>query len=317
MAATHHHDPSKVEKNKLTITVVGAKGLKAADLNGKSDPYVVIKDVKGLNVPGSSVKTKIKDKTLEPVWNETFEFPFSYALSKLVFKVYDHDKFTEDDEIGKLKIPAEKVILQSESEGWFQLHPQGQLHLKFKVEMSYHFVIPGAHLPINTRQFTIGLGWDTSKKTGSIDLDTSVLVYDEGNNVTDTVFYGHLEAFKGGIRHKGDNRTGEGTGDDEEIMIDLDKIPQSVKSLVVVVNSFSGVTFDKLKSAYVRLKDGSGKTLVLSRLSGLSASTGLLFGFLYFVPSAGQWFFKTVAAPLSGKTAKDSAKDVVPLLQYY
>ena len=44
-----------------------AKGLKAADMNGKSDPYVVIKDVKGLNVPGKSVKTKIKDKTLEPV----------------------------------------------------------------------------------------------------------------------------------------------------------------------------------------------------------------------------------------------------------
>ena len=93
---------------------------------------------------------------------------------------------------------------------------------------------------------TMGLGWDAIKskgffgfggKTESVDLDASVVMFDESNRPVDVVWFRQLKSKDGSIVHTGDNRTGAGDGDDEQINVDLSNVPANVKSLVFTVNS--------------------------------------------------------------------------------
>lgn len=116
----------------------------------------------------------------------------------------------------------------------------------------------------------MGLGWD-AKKTGggmmrgffggggsdAIDLDASCVMFNEQNKLVDTVWFKQLKSRDGSIIHTGDNRTGDGDGDDEQIIVSLDKVPADVKSLVFTVNSFTSQTFDSVENAYCRLVDSS------------------------------------------------------------
>jgi len=218
---------------------------------------------------------------------------------------------------GKVTINVSKLFGAPEIDQWYNVTPKGQIHVKFRLEAPFPLLVTGAFLPINTLHFTIGLGWDFSKKGGAVDLDSSVVAFARDGRVVDGVWYSQLHGLNGVLQHKGDNRTGEGKGDDEEIIVNLDKLApnQEVVSLGVIVTSFSGQTFDKLKSAYVRLKDPqTHKTLVLARLSDMQATTGLFVGYLYWV--ANQWYFKTVAAPVSGRTYPDTIPEVLPHLKY-
>ncbi len=99
----------------------------------------------------------------------------------------------------------------------------------------------------------MGLGWDCTY--GSIDLDASCMLLDRNGNLIDVVWFGKLESDDGSIIHTGDNVTGEGEGDDEKILVDLNNIPQNVKTLMFVVNSFSGESFSEVENAFCRLVD--------------------------------------------------------------
>jgi tellurium resistance protein TerZ len=107
----------------------------------------------------------------------------------------------------------------------------------------------------------MGLGWDAKKSGGgmlkgmfgggsssSIDLDASCVLFNDQNKVVDTVYFGQLKSRDGSIVHTGDNRTGDGDGDDEQIIVDLDKIPATVKSLVFTVSSYTGQTFAEVEN---------------------------------------------------------------------
>ncbi len=82
----------------LSIKVKEAKGIPAADSNGKSDPYVV------LTIGGQKKKTKIIHKTLEPKWYEEFRFDIDDSQHVLRFEVFDHDKFSKDDSLGHFEL---------------------------------------------------------------------------------------------------------------------------------------------------------------------------------------------------------------------
>lgn len=108
----------------------------------------------------------------------------------------------------------------------------------------------------------MGLGWDAAKNTGifgffrraeSIDLDASCLLFNTQNELVDVVWFRQLRSKDGSITHSGDNRTGDGEGDDEQISIDLNRIPANVKSLVFTVNNFTGQNFEKVEHAYCRI----------------------------------------------------------------
>ncbi len=118
-------------------------------------------------------------------------------------------------------------------------------------------------------RIVMGVGWDAAKgKSGilgglfggggdSIDLDASCLIFNEGGTLLDTVWFRQLRSKDGSIQHSGDNRTGEGEGDDEQIHVDLSGVPANAKSLVFTVNNFTGQDFSKVENAYCRILDGS------------------------------------------------------------
>lgn len=110
----------------------------------------------------------------------------------------------------------------------------------------------------------LGLGWDAKEKKSlfglvtrqqEIDLDASCILFDASGQVVDTVWYQQLKSKDGSIVHTGDNRTGAGEGDDEQIIVDLSNVPSNVKTLVFVVNSFGGETFSQIENAFCRLVD--------------------------------------------------------------
>lgn len=107
-----------------------------------------------------------------------------------------------------------------------------------------------------------GLGWDTNKYTGNADFDLDASIFmlnDKGklSNEKNFVFYNNLTDPAGSVKHSGDNRTGQGDGDDEKIFINFSKIPSDVQKLVVVVTihqaSERGQNFGQVSNAYVRL----------------------------------------------------------------
>ncbi|WP_040799938.1 TerD family protein [Nocardia higoensis] len=109
----------------------------------------------------------------------------------------------------------------------------------------------------------MGLGWDPAttrgmfgNRTVDIDLDASVIMFADGNPA-DFAYYGQLSSKDGSVRHQGDNLTGEGDGDDEVILVDLTRVPAHITTLLFIVTSYKGHTFEQVKNAFCRLVDGS------------------------------------------------------------
>jgi tellurium resistance protein TerZ len=120
----------------------------------------------------------------------------------------------------------------------------------------------------------------------------------------DLVWFRQLQSRDGSIKHSGDNRTGEGDGDDETINVDLQRLPATVKSLVFTVNSFTGQNFEKIANAYCRIVNASNKTeLARFNLSEKGSHTGVVMASL--VREAGGWEFKAIGQVTNGRTADD------------
>ena len=118
----------------------------------------------------------------------------------------------------------------------------------------------------------VGLGWDAAEQkkgffgrlfggADSIDCDASVFVCQGGKFVDkdDLVYFGNLEHHSRAIKHMGDNLTGEGEGDDEQIFVDLDELPSRYDKLIFVVNIYQAVErkqhFGMIRNAYIRIID--------------------------------------------------------------
>jgi tellurium resistance protein TerZ len=108
----------------------------------------------------------------------------------------------------------------------------------------------------------MGLGWDAVKSKGffgfgggkaEIDLDASCVLFDTNDRPLDVVWFRQLKSRDGSVNHSGDNRTGAGDGDDEQISVALSSVPADVKSIVFTVNSFTGQSFAQVENAYCRL----------------------------------------------------------------
>lgn len=164
---------------------------------------------------------------------------------------------------------------------------------------------------------SMGVGWDPVKSGffgkllgagDAIDLDASCLMLDSDKNPVDTVWFRQLKSKDGSIQHSGDNRTGEGDGDDETIHVDLSRVPSSVKFLMFTVNSFTGQTFDKVENAYCRLLNGSNKAeLARFNLSEKGRHTGVLLA--YLTRNGSDWNLTAVGTVASGSTVQNLTSD--------
>ena len=169
------------------------------------------------------------------------------------------------------------------------------------------------------RNVTMGLGWDVAKPKGflakltgggdSIDLDASALFFDASGTLTDSVWFQQLKSKDGSVEHTGDNRTGAGDGDDEQIKVDLGRIPASVQTIVFTVNSFLGQDFGKVENAYCRLVNDQGRTEIARfNLSAGGAHTGQVMARLY---REGQgWNMQALGTPSRGRTFQDMLPDI-------
>merc|ERR1711924_275048 len=100
-----------------------------------------------------------------------------------------------------------------------------------------------------------GLGWDANDK--GVDLDVSVVLFDSNGKQVEAIFFGNLSG--SGFKHSGDNLTGEGEGDDEQVHVDLDAVPSQITQAFFVVNAYTkSVTFEKVTNAYCRIVDSEG-----------------------------------------------------------
>ncbi len=160
---------------------------------------------------------------------------------------------------------------------------------------------------------TMGLGWDARKtggffgfgaRTEAIDLDASCVMFDEQNRPVDVVWFRQLKSRDGSIVHTGDNRTGAGDGDDEQIIVDLSRVPAGVKSLVFTVNSFTGQNFSQVENAFCRLADSSnGREVARYDLSVQGAHTAQIMSKLY--RHNGEWKMHAIGENGSGRTFDD------------
>ncbi len=154
----------------------------------------------------------------------------------------------------------------------------------------------------------VGLGWDPRATDGAeFDLDASVFICGENGKVradTDFIFYNNKKSSDGSVEHLGDNRSGEGEGDDEQVTIDLGKVSADVKKLVFAVTIHEGGTrnqnFGQVSNAFMRVVNADGGTeLARYDLSeDYSVETALIFGEVY--RHNDEWKFKAVGAGFEG-----------------
>ena len=158
----------------------------------------------------------------------------------------------------------------------------------------------------------MGLGWDAMKKKGlfgglktqSIDLDASCLLFDSANALVDQVWFRQLRSTDGAVQHTGDNLTGAGEGDDESIIVDLAGLSLNVRTLVFVVNSFTGQSFAQIENAYCRLVDETnGAELARFDLSGSGPHTAQVMAKL--TRDQQGWTMTAIGAQASGRTFRD------------
>lgn len=149
----------------------------------------------------------------------------------------------------------------------------------------------------------IGLGWDTnSSDTGAeFDLDASAFLLDKNGKVAndrDFVFFNNLSNADGSVVHTGDNRTGEGEGDDESIKVDLSKISSNVAEIAIVVTIHEATqrkqNFGMVRNAFIRIvNEATNQEIARYDLEeDFSTETAIAFGKLYFKDN--EWRFNAV-----------------------
>lgn len=160
----------------------------------------------------------------------------------------------------------------------------------------------------------VGLGWDTNRYDGGddFDLDASAFLLGENGKLQrdeDFIFYNNLESRNKAVVHTGDNRTGEGDGDDEVIMIDFTKIPDDIKKIAICVTIDDYVArrqnFGQVSNAYIRIAkmedefDTVGEPVLKFDLEEeFSIETALVVAEIY--QKNGEWKFNAVAAGYEG-----------------
>lgn len=186
------------------------------------------------------------------------------------------------------------------------------------------------------RQVMVGLGWDEVQQSSgggflssllgggkpqNIDCDASAILCGAngkivGNSIQDClVYYGNLKHSSGAIVHQGDNLTGAGDGDDEQIMVNLLEVPSSIDKIVFVVNIYEARSrnqhFGMIRNAFIRLVNMDNNTEICryNLSDNYNNMAGLVVGEIY--RKNGEWKFNAIGQPVQEASRVDA------LLQFY
>ena len=154
----------------------------------------------------------------------------------------------------------------------------------------------------------VGLGWDARSTDGQdFDLDASAFLLKADGKVradSDFIFYNQLKSTDGSVEHTGDNRTGEGDGDDEAIKIDLSKVPVDVDKIAITVTIHEAdarrQNFGQVRNAFIRLvnQDNNNEVVRYDLAEDASTETAMIFAELY--RNGAEWKFRAVGQGFNG-----------------
>ena len=162
------------------------------------------------------------------------------------------------------------------------------------------------------KNIMVGLGWDINRYDtgGDFDLDAAAFMLGlEGVCPSDKefIFYGNLEHSSGSVKHMGDNLTGDGEGDDEQIQIDLSLVPENIERIAFTVTIYDADTrrqnFGQVSNAFIRIVDvATGQELIRYDLGeDFSIETAVVVGELYRNNS--EWKFNAIGSGFQGGLA--------------
>lgn len=173
----------------------------------------------------------------------------------------------------------------------------------------------------------VGLGWDPVEQGGGgflkslfgsgkadIDCDASVFLLNGDSKPIDLIYFGNLRTRNDSIIHTGDNLTGEGEGDDEVILVDLDRIDPNVDKLLFVVNIYDcvrrGQDFGMIQNAYIRIMDAKNNSEIAryNLSDDYRGKTGLLVGLIYRYN--GTWKFNAIGEGTRDTGLNDMKKNL-------
>ena len=176
---------------------------------------------------------------------------------------------------------------------------------------------------VGLSRIIVGLGWDEveqkrhgffAPKPKPIDCDAFALLLKNGKLTVkeDIVYFGNQTHKSRSVMHMGDNLTGEGEGDDEQIVIDLNQVPSEYDRIVIAVNIYQAEArnqhFGMIKNAFVRLVDArnNNEMCIYNLTENYSGQTAMLFGEVYRYN--GEWKFSAIGQGTSDKSIGDFAK---------
>jgi tellurium resistance protein TerD len=157
----------------------------------------------------------------------------------------------------------------------------------------------------------VGLGWDARPTDGAdFDLDASAFMVKEDGKVrsdSDFIFYNQVRSTCGSVEHTGDNRTGAGDGDDESLVVLLDKVPTDIQRVIFTVTIHDAEVrkqnFGQVSGAFVRIvnKDSNQEVTRYDLSEDASIETAMIFGEIY--RHSGEWKFRAVGQGYAGGLA--------------
>ena len=159
------------------------------------------------------------------------------------------------------------------------------------------------------KHIVVGLGWDTNKYDGGFDfdLDSAAFLLDENGKVnadTDFIFYNNLKHSSGAVEHLGDNLTGEGNGDEEQVKVDLSLVPQNISKIAFTVTIHEALerrqNFGQVSNSYVRVIDEDTNQELLNYELGedFSIETAIVVCEIY--RHNGEWKFNALGSGFEG-----------------
>ncbi|MEE1131182.1 MAG: TerD family protein [Caryophanon sp.] len=162
------------------------------------------------------------------------------------------------------------------------------------------------------QNIVIGLGWDVKTFDGGqdFDLDASIFLLDESGKCrsdNDFIFYNNLQSSDGSVTHLGDNRTGEGDGDDEQVTIKLSQVPANVHRIAITVTIHDAEqrnqNFGQVTNAFARLvnQDNDYEVLRFDLGEDFSIETAVVFCELY--RHGAEWKFNAIGSGYQGGLA--------------